>query len=411
MDFNELQNTISQYLILEDKGVVKLLCAIIIANRIPELDPTWVFLVSNSSGGKSELLSALAYARGCWEQDDLTAKTFVSGAKGGSKETSLLYRLPPDPVLIIKDLTLLLDKDPKESSQIFSQLRLIFDGKFYKSFGTGEDVRAVVRMGLIAGTTSAIEDTQSRQASMGMRTMKYYMKQPDRLTVTRVSLRGKRDKEMRQKIGEAFSDFLDKHVQIPLGQELPDLTDQTYEDIAQLSEMATSARSGVKRKEYSRDNPIERKELAEMPMRMGKQLVSLGRAMMIMNGGQLTGLDNRILYQLALDSIPSGRKEVMRWATTARTVTIDGLSANMKLPAESVKIYLEDLVALNVMTRITGYRDKFQYELQENYRQLMSKFENIEQTDKVLDVEEPLPDEPPPLPGQQTPITVSEIPF
>lgn len=79
MDFNELQSTISQYLILEDKGVVKLLCAIIIANRIPELDPTWVFLVSNSSGGKSELLSALAFARGCWEQDDLTAKTFVSG--------------------------------------------------------------------------------------------------------------------------------------------------------------------------------------------------------------------------------------------------------------------------------------------------------------------------------------------
>ena len=60
------------------------------------------------------------------------------------------------------------------------------------------------------------------------------------------------------------------------------------------------------------------------------------------------------------------------------------------------------------MNRITGYRDKFQYELREDYRQLMSKFENIEQTDKVLDIEEPLPEEPP---RYQAPITVDSIPF
>jgi hypothetical protein len=38
----------------------------------------------------------------------------------------------------------------------------------------------------------------------------------------------------------------------------------------------------------------------------------------------------------------------------------------------------------------------------------MSKFENIEQTDKVLDIEEPLPEEPP---RYQAPITVDSIPF
>ena len=167
MKFEELERTIDKYLLIEDRGVVKLLCASVISNRIIGLKPTWLFLVSNSSGGKSALLKSLSYANGMVEKDDLTAKTFISGARAGAKETSLLFRLPKNPVMVIKDLTLLIDKDPKESAQIFSQLRLIYDGDLNKSFGTGEDIDVKIHLGLIAGTTAAIEDIQAAQATMG----------------------------------------------------------------------------------------------------------------------------------------------------------------------------------------------------------------------------------------------------
>lgn len=398
MTFEQLEKTIAKWMLLEDTYVVKLLCATVIANRIPKFKPTWLFLVSNSSGGKSELLSALSCAENMWEQDNLTSKTLISGAKRGAAETSLIYRMPAGSIMVMKDLTLLLDKDPKEASQIFSQLRLLYDGKLYASYGTGEDVRAVVRLGLIAGVTSAIEDVGAKQATMGMRTIKYYMKQPDRMAVTRMSLRDDDEtddeNQMQVEMGAAFKNYLD-NIKIP--EQIPRLPDNITEDIVMLSEMSTAARSSIKRKEYSRDNQIERKDLKEMPIRMAKQLKNIGRSLMIMNQADnidgLTGKDARMIYQIALDSIPSVRKEIMEEATHASTVTLDGLASKMKLDVESVKLHADDLVALDIMSRSRGINNKYVYELKYEYRELIHKFEGIEMTDKLLDSAEDIPPE------------------
>ena len=401
MTFDELEFNIKQYLMLEDKGIVKLLCATVVANRIIDMDPTWLFIISNSSGGKSELLSAVSSAQGCHEQDDLTANTFISGATRGGVETSLLFRLPKNPILIIKDLTMLLDKDQREANTIFAQLRLIYDGKLYKSFGTGEDIRANVRMGLIAGMTGAIEDTQARQASMGQRAIRYYMKQPDRYAVTRLVLKSKKEKEKRIMMADSFRSFLDDgNIVIP--EDLPELPDDTIDNLVKLSEMATSARSSVKRKEYSRDNRIERTDLKEMPSRMAKQLKNIGQSMMIINNDNLTGLDHRILYQIALDSIPSGRKDVMMAATMFSRMDLQGLAMKLKLPEESVKMHLEDLISLDIIMRENSYSSKSIYYLREDYRELIAKFEEIPMTNNVLEIKNNYPNEEDvPLPQEQ----------
>lgn len=389
--FEELENNISKYLLLEDKGIIKLLCATVVANRIPQLDPTWLFVVSSSSGGKSELLLALAHAEGIVQKDDLTSKTFISGAKKTGVETSLLFRLPDKAIMVIKDLTVLLKKDSRETDEIFSQLRMIYDGTFDKSFGTGEDIKATPKMGLIAGVTSVIEDYQADDAAVGQRAIKYYMKQPQDSDINKITediIQGKQDRSMRELIGQSFKDYLDG------GQwdrvEIPELPLEIRTDIAALSNMATKARSSIKRKTYSRDNPIERRNLREMPFRFAKQLANLARAMIIMNEGVLTGMDQRILYQIALDSIPSSRKEVMIAATQHSMVTIEGLSHAMKIPDESVEIYVDDLVALDIMIKQPSYgANKSMYSLREDFRELMSKFEGIPMTNKVLDDEIP----------------------
>ncbi len=394
MEFHELETIIASYLTLADDKIVKLLCAAVIANRIPQLDPTWLFIVSSSSGGKSELLAALSHAKGLIEQDDLTSKALISGAKSHEYSTSLLERLPDDAVLVIKDLTVLLKKDPRESDQIFSTLRMVYDGKVVKSFGTGEDKVIPVRMGLIAGVTSEIEDHQTNEAAVGQRAIKYYMRQPPEDAIDSLTARvinGRKDREMRATIGAAFKEFLDVKEWAPT--ELPDLSEEIRADIALLSGMATKARSSIKRKVYSRDNPIERKNLREMPFRMAKQLANLARALIIMNGGELLPIDKKILYQIALDSIPSSRKEVMMAATKYENITLEGLAGEMKLPPESAKIHLDDLIALELMIKSMSYGNKFQYSLFSKYRLLISKFENIVMTTKILGDEVPLPTE------------------
>ena len=119
MELHELEQNISKYLVLEDKGIVKLLAATVIANRCPSFDPTWVFVATSSSGAKSELLLALSYANGVMPKDDLTSKTFVSGVKRTDKSASLLKRMPANCILVIKDLTVLLKKTTGNPRKFF----------------------------------------------------------------------------------------------------------------------------------------------------------------------------------------------------------------------------------------------------------------------------------------------------
>jgi hypothetical protein len=401
LTLHELEHNISKYLILEDNGIIKLLAGTVIANRIKIQDPVWLFVATSSSGAKSELLLALSYASGVTPKDDLTSKTFISGAKRTDHSANLLDRLGEDAILVVKDLTVLLKKDERESAAIFSQLRMIYDGTFSKSFGTGEDVeKKDIRMGLIAGVTSVIEDYQADDAAVGQRAIKYYMKQsPDEGIdeITFEILGGRDDKGMRKMIGESFKEYLDG-TKWDLTK-LPELNTETKWDLSKLSNMATKARSSIKRKAYSSLSPIERKNLREMPYRFAKQLANLARAFMIMNNGSLLPIDNAILFKIALDSIPSSRKEVMEGATAnSLGITLQGLAEKMRIPEESAKIHLDDLVALEIIDRHHGqYDKKFVYKMREDYRQIMSKFENIVMEDKVLDKEEefvPLPEEP-----------------
>lgn len=221
---------------------------------------------------------------------------------------------------------------------------------------------------------------------MGMRTIKYYMKQPDRFEVTRLALDDEDEKDdenlMQKEMGAAFKDYLD-NVAIP--EDIPKLPLSLKEDIVRLSEMSTSARSSIKRKEFGFNNPIERRDLKEMPIRMAKQLKNIGRSLMIMNGGTLTELDARIIYQLALDSIPDTRKKIMEAATGSEFITIEGLTKELKLDSESLKLHIGDLVALEIIHANKTYGERFSYTLRHDYRELMSKFQQIEMTNKLLD--------------------------
>lgn len=396
MTFEELEANINKYLILKDKGIIKLLSAVAIANRMPSLDPTWLFIVSSSSGGKSELLEAFSYINGTLPMDDMTSKTLVSGAKGGGKETSLIFRLPKNAIMVIKDLTVLLSKNSKDSAEIFSQFRMIYDGSFHKSFGTGDDIKAKVRMGLVAGVTGVIEEFQADDAAVGQRAIKYLMEQHKEQglrDLTKKVLGRKDDKAMRVMIGKSFAEFIDGggfDYENP-----PDIPEETTGYIADLAEMTTLARSSVRRDQYDRQKRILYVPPREQPFRLGKQLMNIARGMAAINKGDLTEFDAAIIYRVALFSIPTERMLIMTAATKFSRIALDGLAREIRRPEESAIIHLEDLVALEVMVKEYSYgaRKTF-YMLKDNYRELFSKLAHVEMTNETLEEEDPLPGEP-----------------
>ena len=142
--FSDLQKEFEKTFLFKDTGVLRLMCATVIANQM-DLDPVWLFLVASSSGGKSELISSLndIEVEGhnlIFPISDLTSNTFASGQKRTGKETSLLFKMPSGSIMTFKDFTSILSKNREARAEIVGQLREIYDKEYTKRTGTGDDI-------------------------------------------------------------------------------------------------------------------------------------------------------------------------------------------------------------------------------------------------------------------------------
>lgn len=403
MTLEELTKIVDKYLLLADKNIIKFLCAVAVANKIQALTPTWVFLVGASSGGKSTLLEPF---RGLESKfiSDLSAKTLFSSMKSTQQDAAAITRFPQDGGLVIfTDFTLILEKDELVAKEIMSQFRLIFDGGFEKLSGNNSDKSWSGRFGLILGVTTAVYEKQQQYAAVGERMIYYNFDQPDRINATIMALENlDKTDVMKAEIANAYAEYING---TPIPDKIAPIDKEFTRHIIRLSEMATRARSSVSRNKFKRDNPITQINALEMPMRFAKQILNVAQGLIALNqDGQLHEEDKIILYKAAIDSIPKSRKEVMETLTEFHQADIPGVATKMGLPYETVKMVLEDLAALGVVTQHRSMtRGVFHYQLQHTYRELISSFLNIEMTDKTLEKQE----ETAPLP-EDVPLTVED---
>lgn len=402
MTYDDVLKSTTDYLLLADPSVVRFILAVMIANQLPQLKPTFAFIISNSSGGKSTLLNALRGYGQAQFIDNMSTKTLVSGMKSIAQENSLLLRMKANQVMVMSDFTLMLSRDEQTVAEIMSQLRLVYDGAFSSFYGNGEEIKSEKRFGFLAAVTSALYEHQEKFAALGERMCHFRLEAGDPIATTERSFdnaESGKEFDMEKAMQTAFQTFL-REVKIP-DKALKFPTDlRNY--IIRLAEMATKARSAVKRKKYSRDNPIEMVHDREMPSRLAKQIMNIGQGCAVMNGGNLIEDDYKLMYKVALDSIPKPRKQVMEKMTYYDNVDVMALGQSLNLPYETVKLIVQDLAALGILTSRKSHRKgDFFYQLKDEYRQLLSKFENIKMTTQALEVEkeeEPLPTDPEPVP-------------
>lgn len=394
--YKKLETKLHEYMLLYDKGVLRLFCAFCVGCKLP-LPPPWIFFIGGSSAGKTKLIQLLELIPGYFEIDDMTANTLLSGMKRHDAPPSLLHKLDVNSFIVFKDFTTILSKYKEQMAVLMGQLRMVYDGKMVKHTGQGDEIawNPTKAPGLIAAVTSKIYTSSRDWGEMGQRMIMYHFNQPDNMEAGEWIIKQKRDeKKMETELKQLMAEYV-ASIKIPEKvEDLPDMDEETQRDLVQIAYLTVESRSAVERTQTGYKRRIEMPHDKEGIGRFLKQLINLGYALMLMNPDRKLSADDRaILYKIGLDSILKQRRDVMRALTSFRLGgDLNQIADFLSLPRETVEEQVEDLVALEIIavdTHFIGNTGKKKtYKLVEKYMNIMSKFEGIQPEEKELPVSE-----------------------
>ena len=349
IDFKTLEKKVKKWLLVKDSGIIKLICATVIANQLPT-DPVWLFLVASSGGSKTELLQALNKIPVIYPLSSLTPQTFISGMKG--KDVSLLPKIN-NKILVFKDFTTILESHPQAQSEILAQLREIYDGSYKREFGTGKSIEWKGKLGFLAGTTPIIDKCHTVHKSLGERFLQYRIIQPNRkIVLERMKANALLRKKMKEELANAFAGFI-KTIEIPKNiKEIPRPDKEIDKRIGEIADFISRARSSVIRDNWSRDKDIVFVPAIEMSTRIYLQLYTVAMGLLIVNGGEFKKEDFKIIYKLGFDSLHYLRRKILiRLRKYKGWVKSSTIATGLNYTTKTIRKYLEDLNVLEIVKR------------------------------------------------------------
>jgi len=367
---------------IEEDMILDTIMAITIATKIPG-DPIWLLIIGGSSSGKSELINVLSKVSFVHGVSSMTENTFLSNMKlANGKEASLLHNIGTNGMITMKDYTSILSMRSEKRELIISQMREIFDGKLEKRSGNGNDQKWEGKINWIGACTDSIYIAEGESAGMGRRTINYVMPQQDRIATTRRALANTGDiAEKRLELQDAVSEFI-THKLATLPTKLPEIPESMQEDLIHLSNFVTLARTPTERD--FRQTLLLVPD-AEMPMRVFSMFQKLAQVMIhISDTGDFTDHHFKHLCKLAFDSIPKQRMLTLKMLARYPFVTKKGLAIKLNYPTDTVGMWLEDLNVLGVCKRKQNNNEADHWIMDDIYRQLMIKFNDIKPEEEAL---------------------------
>lgn len=350
ISYDQFMETIDKWLLLPDKNVLKVLFAGLISHYFTT-DPLWMFLVAPPSGTKTELITLLSALPTVFMLSDLTPKTLFSGLEGKRKESPSLMMRIPNSILTMKDFTTVLSMRSDDKMMILGQLREIYDGKYDKAFGTGEEIHWKGRITLVAGVTGIIDAQQQLLQMMGERFIMYRILQPNDKEVAKkaFSISG-HETEMRAELRAAMRKFF-WGVKIPKVGEVI-VPDEIINALASLASFIVIARSGIVRNSYGAKE-IELIPEPEAPSRFMKQLSVLVRALAVLNKRKaVTWEDYYLTLRVALDTVPRNKiNHLLALLQSDLVAKTSDLAKITGYSAAGTELLLEDLAALKLVDK------------------------------------------------------------
>jgi len=385
----KLKDVFEKIYLIKDPYIVKVLCALVVAHFL-KCDPVWAFILAPSGGCKTEFINAITDLDMVHPLSSLTARTFVSGAKRGDQETSLLVKIT-NGIITFEDFTTLASENKEEKTAIMGQLRSIYGGKFDKAFGTGQNVNWEGKITILAGATYGIYTFRELFSKMGERFLIYNLIQPDRIEAARRAGDNQSSgkiKEFRKTIQIATKEYL-LPIIMNIPEEMPMIPPDLRTELLQLSELTTRARSSVERDWRSVQREITETYEPEMPTRFVAQLQTLAQSLWIINKHEgHTGWlseDKEILRKFTFDSITKSKRICLQELARYQSIHTTGLATKLNFPTSTTRRWLEDLNALGLVDRKKGSGPKGdEWVLKEQYNPIIQKFEKIMPLDEEL---------------------------
>ena len=158
--------------------------------------------------------------------------------------------------------------------------------------------------------------------------------------------------------------------------------------IVEVANFCTLARSPVN---MNKKNPcvVDYVPEREQPPRMAMMMKNIAIGLMhIDNEDELSESNAKIIYKIGLDSIPVERKLVLMMLTKYRSATTRNLSIKLNYSTETVRAWLSQLNALQMVDREAGRGGKNgdSWSLRQEYKNILRKYLNIETIDTELEV-------------------------
>jgi hypothetical protein len=382
--YKRWEQSVRDFLLVQDEYIIDLVPIMLIAHRLTS-DPVWGYLVAPPGGSKTEFINSMNTVNGVHALSSLTAKTLVSGARlGGAQSASLLKKMR-NGYIIIEDFTTLESQNRDEVKEIMGQLRSIYGGKFVKEFGTGETVNWSGKITLIAGATYQIYSFRELFANLGERFFIYQIEQPDRREASKRTMKnqaGGAVMALRTEMQKSLKNFVDGEVKIP--EIIPTVDEKTSDSLLEIAEFVTRARSSVEREYRSPTKEIIDVHPPEMPTRFSAQLQTLAEATGVLNiykhgEATLRPENYEMLYRVGFDSISRNKRRALQVLAKYEMVETAALAVKLNFPTPTVRRWLEDMNALEVLDRTkgTGGPKGDKWSIKDGYRETVSKFEHI----------------------------------
>ncbi|MFN0145937.1 MAG: DUF3854 domain-containing protein [Dehalococcoidia bacterium] len=349
----EVVDVYRRWMYLPDEAPLLAMLGAVVANRFAG-PPVWLLLVAAPSSGKTEILSGLVGIPGVHLVSTLTEAALLSGTatkdRASDATGGLLRQIPRGGCMLLKDFTSVIAMNKDSRSTVLAALREVYDGRWARLVGVdgGRALEWEGKVGLVGGSTPAIDSAHAVMAGLGERFLLYRWGGVGEEESARaaISQDDEQAEARRAALGEAVAGLL-LNTQAPAAP--PPLDGQETDFLVTIARLAVRGRSAVERA-YGASREILFVPPPEGPARMAQALHRLFGGMVAI------GVDRRraweICREVALSSMPALRRAALdtlnRSTVPLRTARVGQL---LNHPTSTVAVALEDLVAHALVER------------------------------------------------------------
>jgi hypothetical protein len=354
IELDDVKMQFVDWLYLKDHEVIDILLGAVVSNQFRGPDAINLNIVGPPSSTKTELLRSLSGYPSIYTISTLTPQTLLSGIKGSNGSLLLNLRKDGKNVLVIKDLTSILEMRSESRQEIFGQLREIADGYLSKTFGTGKRIEWVGKLGLITGVTGVIDEHHGHNEILGARCLycRVSNDNPKAMAERARRMAGKEIK-MRYQLKEITKQFLEQFNEPKI--ENVRISEEIEGKLISLACFVALARTGVSRDHFHQI--VTSVPEAEGPARLTKQLWILGAGIAAVQGKE--EFDEgvyKVIKRVAMNSLPKHRNVILKvmWETSVMSSVWEhtrSISKMVNMPTNTTVRCLEDLWMLTLLSR------------------------------------------------------------